>query len=77
MEDFEHIKTQDGYDILLSVFNHISYMVDVEVVNKPNEEVNSGNSTHTVIEGRDLYEVLKSDAPHMEVAEVKRMFDLN
>ena len=68
------LKTKDGYEVKVWVYNLRDYSSHVFVCKKPGEEVNSTNHDLYHLCGKDSYEVLVSDCKDMTREEVIRMF---
>lgn len=68
------LKTKDGYEVKVWVYNHGDYSCHVFVCKEPGVSVNSSNSELYHLRGRDSYEVLVSDCKDMTREEVIRMF---
>lgn len=71
---YKVLKTKDGYNVDVYVYNHGDYSCHVFVCKEPGVSVNSSNSGLYHLHGRDSYEVLVSDCKNMTREEVIRMF---
>ena len=68
------LKTIDGFEIEIWMYNNFNCDCHVFVANKPGEFVNSANSSTYHLHGRDAFDCLMSDGKTMTREDIVRMF---